>query len=79
MRSAAILLIRMYQLIISPFLPANSCRFHPTCSQYTMDAIRKHGVLKGIVLGTVRIAKCHPYHEGGYDPVPDEFTITKRR
>lgn len=79
MRSAAILLIRMYQLIISPFLPANSCRFHPTCSQYTMDAIRKHGVLKGIVLGIVRIAKCHPYHEGGYDPVPDEFTITKRR
>ncbi|KAB2925136.1 MAG: membrane protein insertion efficiency factor YidD [Bacteroidetes bacterium] len=79
MRSAAILLIRMYQLIISPFLPANSCRFHPTCSQYTMDAIRKHGVLKGIVLGTVRIAKCHPYHEGGYDPVPDEFTFTKRR
>jgi len=78
-RSAAILLIRMYQLIISPFLPANSCRFHPTCSQYTMDAIRKHGVLKGIVLGTVRIAKCHPYHEGGYDPVPDEFTFTKRR
>lgn len=79
MRSAAILLIRMYQIIISPFLPANSCRFHPTCSQYTMDAIRKHGVLKGIVLGIIRIAKCHPYHEGGYDPVPDEFTFTKRR
>lgn len=69
----------MYQIIISPFLPANSCRFHPTCSQYTMDAIRKHGVLKGIVLGIIRIAKCHPYHEGGYDPVPDEFTFTKRR
>lgn len=79
MRSAAILLIRMYQIIISPFLPANSCRFHPTCSQYMMDAIRKHGVLKGIVLGILRIAKCHPYHDGGYDPVPDEFTFTKRR
>lgn len=79
MRSAAILLIRMYQIIISPFLPANSCRFHPTCSQYTMDAIRKHGVPKGIILGIMRIAKCHPYHDGGYDPVPDEFTFTKRR
>lgn len=79
MRSTAILLIRMYQIIISPFLPANSCRFHPTCSQYMMDAIRKHGVLKGIVLGILRIAKCHPYHDGGYDPVPDEFTFTKRR
>jgi putative membrane protein insertion efficiency factor len=62
-------MIRLYQRFLSPLLPP-SCRFHPTCSEYTRQAIVRHGVLKGIGLGIVRISKCHPFHPGGYDPVP---------
>ena len=62
-------LVRLYQLIISPYLPS-SCRYHPTCSQYGIDALRQHGALKGGWLGIKRIARCHPWSEGGYDPVP---------
>ncbi|MGD8426254.1 MAG: membrane protein insertion efficiency factor YidD [Balneolaceae bacterium] len=63
-------LVRLYQLIISPWMPS-SCRYHPTCSQYSIEALRKHGALKGIWLTVKRIARCHPWSEGGYDPVPD--------
>ncbi|MDQ7065499.1 MAG: membrane protein insertion efficiency factor YidD [candidate division KSB1 bacterium] len=62
-------LIRVYQLAISPLFPP-TCRFHPTCSNYTYLAIQKHGALKGVFLGVKRILKCHPFHPGGYDPVP---------
>ncbi|MDB5035546.1 MAG: rane protein insertion efficiency factor YidD [Chlorobi bacterium] len=62
-------LIRFYQRRISPLTPP-SCRFHPTCSEYTRQAIVRHGIFKGIGLGIVRISKCHPFHPGGYDPVP---------
>jgi putative membrane protein insertion efficiency factor len=62
-------LIRFYQRFISPGLPA-ACRFHPTCSHYTYEAIEVHGVMKGSWLGIKRISRCHPLNPGGYDPVP---------
>ncbi len=62
-------LIRFYQKFISPALPP-SCRFQPTCSHYGYEAIQKHGVLKGGWLAIKRIARCHPFNPGGYDPVP---------
>ncbi|NCU39917.1 membrane protein insertion efficiency factor YidD [Candidatus Falkowbacteria bacterium] len=61
-------LIRFYQLFISPLFPP-TCRFYPTCSQYAIEAIQKKGVLRGGWLAVKRIAKCHPFHSGGYDPV----------
>lgn len=64
-----LILIRIYQIIISPLLPA-ACRFEPTCSHYTFEAIKKYGITKGGLLGIKRIAKCHPWGNSGYDPVP---------
>lgn len=64
-----ILSIRFYQLAISPMLPP-SCRFVPTCSQYAIEALRKHGPLKGSWLTLRRILRCHPWGGSGYDPVP---------
>jgi uncharacterized protein len=62
-------LIAVYRYGISPVLP-RSCRFHPTCSEYATDAIRVHGALRGSWLALKRIGRCHPFHPGGYDPVP---------
>jgi putative membrane protein insertion efficiency factor len=62
-------LIRAYQLIISPMLPA-SCRFEPSCSRYSYEAIQKHGAIKGAGLAIWRICRCNPWGKGGYDPVP---------
>lgn len=62
-------LVRFYQRRISPLTPA-SCRYQPTCSQYTLEAIQKYGFLKGSWMGTKRIGRCHPFHPGGHDPVP---------
>lgn len=64
-----ILPIRFYQLFISPFFP-QVCRYHPTCSQYMIEAIQTHGIIKGLWLGTKRILRCHPWGGSGEDPVP---------
>ena len=63
-------LIRLYQLLLSPFL-GNRCRFHPSCSHYALEAVRRHGALKGCWLAMKRLGRCHPFHPGGFDPVPD--------
>ncbi len=63
------LLIRFYQKLISPLLPA-SCRFYPTCSAYSLEALEQHGLLSGLGLTIKRISRCHPFNEGGFDPVP---------
>ena len=62
-------IIKMYQKLISPFFPS-SCRFQPTCSHYTKDALLSHGIAKGSYLGIKRILRCHPCGGSGYDPVP---------
>ena len=62
-------LIKGYRLLISPLFPAN-CRFQPTCSQYAMEAIENFGICQGSYLTFLRILRCHPFHPGGYDPVP---------
>jgi hypothetical protein len=62
-------LLRGYQLLISPLLGPR-CRFHPSCSQYAIEAVRLHGSLRGSWLGLRRLLRCHPWHPGGYDPVP---------
>lgn len=69
MKTILLLLVRAYQLGLSPFLGQN-CRFYPSCSAYAFEAIGEHGALKGSFLATKRVCKCHPWHPGGVDPVP---------
>ncbi len=71
MKKILLSLIKFYQKAISPLTPP-TCRFHPTCSHYGFEAIEKHGALKGSWLAIRRISKCHPFHEGGFDPVPEK-------
>lgn len=72
MRRLILATIKTYQYAISPFL-GNHCRFWPSCSQYAVEAIETHGPLKGAMLTIRRIGRCHPWHDGGYDPVPSTF------
>ena len=72
-----VLLIKFYHLFISPLTPP-SCRFTPTCSQYGLEAFKKHGPIKGLYLTTRRILRCHPWGGSGYDPVPEEFHFFKK-
>jgi putative membrane protein insertion efficiency factor len=71
-KKPAILLLRGYKLLISPLL-GQRCRFHPSCSVYTMEAIERFGVVRGSWLGAKRVGRCHPFHPGGLDPVPDTW------
>ncbi|MFI4872320.1 MAG: membrane protein insertion efficiency factor YidD [Phycisphaerales bacterium JB061] len=64
-----ILLVRAYQATLSPFL-GGQCRYHPTCSHYSIQALKEYGAIRGTVLTVRRIARCHPFARGGYDPVP---------
>ncbi len=70
MKWLALRLIRLYQRYISPALPS-ACIYEPTCSRYTYEAIERYGFIRGAWLGIKRISRCHPFHQGGYDPVPD--------
>ena len=79
MRKAALFLIRIYQKTLSPdhgvvskIMPLRTCRFHPTCSQYTYQAVERFGIFRGLLLGSKRVLRCHPWNDGGYDPVPEE-------
>ncbi len=69
MKKAALLAIKIYQFVLSPIF-GGQCRFYPSCSSYTREAISKYGVLKGSFLGIKRLLKCHPFHAGGIDLVP---------
>jgi len=71
MQKILILLIQVYRYAISPFL-GNHCRFHPSCSSYALEAVSRFGALRGGWLAVRRIGRCHPWHEGGIDPVPDK-------
>ena len=76
MRQLLMWIIRVYQLVVSPMLGPR-CRFYPSCSCYAHTAIERHGVLRGTWLGASRILRCHPFAEGGYDPVPEKEQLRR--
>ena len=78
MKKIMIGLVRGYQKWISPLFPP-TCIYRPTCSTYMIQAIEKHGVIKGVIMGIGRIMRCHPFILGGQDPVPDEFTVRRHK
>jgi len=73
-RQALLLLVRGYRLLLKPWI-GNACRFEPTCSAYSLDALQRHGALKGSALTAGRILRCQPWCDGGHDPVPDHFSL----
>jgi len=68
MRKVVIAALSFYKRFLSPFVPA-ACRFRPTCSEYMLEAVEKYGVRRGVWMGTLRLLRCHPFHQGGFDPV----------
>lgn len=76
MKYIGIALIRLYQRYISPLTGAH-CRYYPTCSQYAIEALKKHGFIKGSILSAKRILRCNPLFKGGVDPVPERFTLIR--
>jgi putative membrane protein insertion efficiency factor len=72
MRFMLIAIIKFYKYFISPLLGSN-CRFYPSCSSYSLEALQRHGAIIGCYLTLKRLLKCHPFHEGGIDPVPEKF------
>lgn len=70
LKAPFIFLLRAYQVTLSPLLPP-ACRFYPSCSQYAVEAIERRGVVAGLYLAALRLLRCHPWHPGGYDPVPE--------
>jgi uncharacterized protein len=78
LKGVLVLPIRAYQKLISPVLPP-SCKYHPSCSQYAIDAIRTYGPLKGVVLAGWRLLRCNPFSHGGYDPVEQQTLFRSRR
>jgi hypothetical protein len=77
-RKILILLLAGYKRLISPLLPS-ACRFYPSCSQYMSEAIEVHGAVRGVWLGLKRLGRCHPFHEGGMDPVPPRCSAPPAR
>jgi putative membrane protein insertion efficiency factor len=75
MKTLLLILLRAYKFGISPFLGQN-CRFYPSCSDYAAEAIREHGACRGAALAVARLCKCHPWHPGGLDPVPEKSPQT---
>lgn len=69
MRSVLVLFVRAYQMFLSPLLPA-ACRYYPSCSHYAIEALERHGAWRGSLLAMRRLARCHPFRPGGFDPVP---------
>jgi len=78
MRDLLVFVLRLYQQTISPLLGPR-CRFYPSCSQYAVEAIQKHGVIRGIALSLFRVVRCHPWHPGGVDLVPDRVPTSIER
>ncbi|MFD1430484.1 MULTISPECIES: membrane protein insertion efficiency factor YidD [Lacticaseibacillus] len=76
MKRVLMWLVKGYQRFISPLLPP-SCRYYPTCSTYMIQALFKHGAVKGLIMGLARILRCNPFVPGGLDPVPDFFTLRR--
>jgi len=72
MQFVLVRLIKFYRYVISPWV-GHHCRFYPTCSSYALDAVERFGALRGSYLTLIRLSKCHPWHEGGLDPVPEKF------